>query len=40
LIEDDILPFGEIDNGLDQNTEVIDGDVWTLGDDPNFGTFF
>jgi len=39
LIEDDILPFGEIDNGLDQNTEVIDGEVWTLGDDPNFGTF-
>jgi len=40
LIEDDMLPFGEIDNGLDQNTEIIDGDVWTRGDNPNFGTFF
>jgi len=39
LIEDDMLPFGEIDNGLDQNTEVIDGEVWTRGDDPYFGTF-
>ena len=40
LIEDDMLPFGEIDNGLDQNTEIIDGDVWTHGDNPYFGTFF
>jgi len=40
MIEDDVLPFGEIDNGLDQNTEVIDGEVWTRGDNPNFGTFF
>jgi hypothetical protein len=39
MIEDDMLPFGEIDNGLDQNTEVIDGEVWTRGDDPYFGTF-
>ena len=40
MIEDDVLPFGEIDNGLDQNIEVIDGDVWTRGDDDKFGTFF
>jgi len=40
MIEDDMLPFGEIDNGLDQNTEVIDGEVWTRGDDPYFGTFY
>jgi len=40
LIEDDMLPFGVIDNGLDQNTEVIDGDVWTRSDNPHFGTFF
>jgi len=39
LIEDDMLPFGEIDNGLDQNVEIIDGDVWTRTDDPYFGTF-
>ena len=41
MIEDDVLPFGEIDNGLDRNIEVIDGDVWTRGDDDGqFGTFF
>jgi len=39
LIEDDMLPFGEIDNGLDQSVEIIDGDVWTRTDDPYFGTF-
>ena len=38
MIEDDIPPFGEIDNGLDQSTEIIDGDVWVSGD--NFGTFY
>jgi len=40
LIEDDMLPFGEIDDGLDHNTEIIDGDVWTRSDNANFGTFF
>jgi hypothetical protein len=41
MIEDDVLPFGEIDNGLDRNIEVIDGDVWSRGndDDGQFGTF-
>ena len=40
MIEDDMLPFGEIDNGLDKNIEIVDGDVWTQSDDTNFGTFF
>ena len=38
MIEDDMVPFGEIDDGLDDTTEVIDGDVWIQGDN-NFGTF-
>lgn len=37
IIEDDVPPFGEIDNGLDQSTEIIDGDVWVSTD--NFGVF-
>ena len=37
MIEDDVPPFGEIDNGLDQSTEIIDGDVWVSTD--NFGVF-
>jgi len=40
MIEDDMLPFGEIDNGLDNRFEVVDGDVWTTSDDDQFGTFF
>ena len=40
MIEDDMLPFGEIDNGLDNRFEVIDGDVWTSSKDDQFGTFF
>jgi len=39
MIEDDMVPFGEIDDGLDSRIEVIDGDVWTTGDDPQFGAF-
>jgi hypothetical protein len=39
MIEDDMVPFGEIDDGLDDRIEVIDGDVWTTGDDPQFGAF-
>ena len=40
MIEDDMLPFGEIDNGLDNRFEVIDGDVWTSREDDQFGAFF
>ena len=39
MIEDDMLPFGEIDNGLDNRYEVIDGDVWVSDDKPDFGVF-
>jgi len=39
MIEDDMVPFGEIDDGLDDRIEVIDGDVWTTSDDPQFGAF-
>jgi hypothetical protein len=39
MIEDDVLPFGEIDNGLDNRYEVIDGDVWVSDDTPDFGIF-
>lgn len=39
MIEDDVLPFGEVDNGLDDRYEVIDGDVWVSDDRPDFGVF-
>ena len=39
MIEDDMVPFGEMDDGLDHRTEIIDGDVWTSSDDETFGTF-
>jgi len=40
MIEDDMVPFGEMDDGLDQNTEVIDGEVWISSDTNNFGAFY
>jgi hypothetical protein len=39
MIEDDMVPFGIMDDGLDDKYEVIQGDVWTTIDDKNFGTF-
>jgi hypothetical protein len=39
MIEDDMVPFGEMDDGLDHNTEVIDGDVWISSDARDFGIF-
>lgn len=40
MIEDDMVPFGIVDDGLDHNTEVIDGDVWVHSDTSNFGVFY
>ena len=39
MIEDDMVPFGLVDDGLDERYEVIQGDVWTTIDDQSFGTF-
>lgn len=40
MIEDDLVPFGVIDDGLEEDTEIIQGDRWTtIREDPNFGTF-
>jgi hypothetical protein len=39
MIEDDMVPFGIVDDGQQSDTEVIQGDVWTSIDDPGFGTF-
>ena len=40
-IEDDMVPFGVIDNGMDPNVEVVDGDVWVSSErNDKYGTFF
>jgi hypothetical protein len=39
LIEDDMVPFGVIDDGQASNYEVIQGDVWSSIDDSDFGVF-
>lgn len=40
MIEDDLVPFGVIDDGLEEDIEIIQGDRWTtIREDPNFGTF-
>lgn len=40
MIEDDVTPFGVIDDGLDNNTEVIDGDIWVRSNFDEFGVFY
>lgn len=39
MIEDDVAPFGIIDDGMTPDTEVIQGDIWTSIDDLTYGTF-
>ncbi len=31
-IEDELVPFGIVDNGIQEKTEVIDGDRWEIGE--------
>ena len=31
-IEDELVPFGEVDDGVGDGTEMIDGERWTVHD--------